>query len=545
MGYLAKSGDVDALQNLHVPQAGASLSALAGTVLDGKYRLGDIIGSGAMAHVFAAEQLRLGRAVAVKMLRTPLASDSRSLERFHTEALAASRVNHPHAVAIYDVGVTPAGIPYLVLERLRGPALADICASEKLATHRIITIGAQILSALDEAHGCGVIHRDLKTENVVVETRRDGGDFVKVVDFGIAALVDQPEGGVVGTPEYMSPEQIRGEVPQPTTDLYAVGVLLYELITGETPFAGGTLGEILERHLGQTPRPPGELAACPDDLAKVIMRALAKEPADRWESAAVMRTALLECMRDRLPTHTPQPIAAPRAAAPVPERKWDSRGSRPTVEDRPRQVERAQAASRASGLIGRADVVAEVAGFLAGAPDNRRGARTLVGPVGVGKASIVRAAVERLQAAGMTVHLAGPDPSGFGVSWVPIVSVLSAILGLPTKPDRDQFLEAIERAGLSERDASGLAELFGFPGPIAFLDGVARHAEACAAALALLTTGIREGEPVALGFLDVDRFDALSRELVLALAARLEGSRTRIIVTTSAPAQVPDDAARG
>src|SRR5262249_30011862 len=155
-----------------------SLDAMAGAVLEDKYKLIRVLGSGAMAHVYEAEQLRLGRSVAVKIMRVALVSDKRSVERFRTEALAASRINHPNAIAIYDVGVTKDGVPFMVMEHLRGTTLAETLGERPLSVERIVSIGAQILSALEEAHGCGVIHRDLKSENVVLEQRRDGTDLV-------------------------------------------------------------------------------------------------------------------------------------------------------------------------------------------------------------------------------------------------------------------------------------------------------------------------------------------------------------------------------
>src|SRR5262249_47232088 len=148
--------------------------------------------------------------------------------------------------------------------------------------------------ALEEAHGCGVIHRDLKSENVVLEQRRDGTDLVKVLDFGIAAFVGSGDSSIVGTPEYMAPEQIRGEPPQPATDLYAMGIMLYEMVTGRTPFAGVSLSSLLERHLAEPPAAPTRYnPKCPAPLEALILRALAKEPERRFRDAREMRAALL------------------------------------------------------------------------------------------------------------------------------------------------------------------------------------------------------------------------------------------------------------
>src|SRR5215813_1988979 len=276
-----------------MPRDTLSLEAMAGTILEDKYRLIRVLGSGAMAHLYEAEQIRLGRSVAVKIMRVALVSDKRSVERFRTEALAASRINHPNAIAIYDVGVTRDGVPYMVMEHLRGTTLAQALADRPFAVERIVSVGAQILSALEEAHGCGVIHRDLKSENVVLEARRDGSDFVKVLDFGIAAFVGSADQSIVGTPEYMAPEQIRGEPPLPATDIYAMGIMLYEMVTGRTPFAGVALSALLERHLTETRLPPSRSASCPPPLDAVSLKALEKQTRKRFADAREMRAALL------------------------------------------------------------------------------------------------------------------------------------------------------------------------------------------------------------------------------------------------------------
>ena len=214
------------------------LLKLAGATLGGKYRLVSLLGSGGMGVVYRAEQLGLGgRSVAVKLLRRDLIATR--FEWFRAEAMAASRINHPHAVAIYDFGVTPQDVPYLVMEHLRGNTLTSYIEQRVLTLGRIAAIGAQVLSALSEAHACGVVHCDLTADNVIVERLRDGDHFAKVIDFGLARLFDlkSRESHRIGTAEYMAPEQIRGDLIQPATDLYAVGVLLYEMMTGQTPFA--------------------------------------------------------------------------------------------------------------------------------------------------------------------------------------------------------------------------------------------------------------------------------------------------------------------
>ena len=290
---------------------------LAGTTLADKYRLVSLLGSGGMGVVYQAEQIGLGRSVAVKLLRRDLIATR--FEWFRAEAMAASRINHPHAVAVYDFGVTADSIPYLVMEHLRGGTLSSLIEAQSLSVARIVAIGSQVLSALAEAHACGVVHCDLTADNVIVERLREGGDFAKVIDFGLARLFDlaSRDSRLVGTAEYMAPEQIRGDLIQPATDLYAVGILLYEMVVGRTPFAASSVAVTLEGHLNAHTTPPHHIVpACPPALGELIMAALEKVPERRPTSAGDMRARLLAAgggERDREPRSSTGPAARPPA----------------------------------------------------------------------------------------------------------------------------------------------------------------------------------------------------------------------------------------
>ena len=233
----------------------AHAQRLVGRVLDDKYRLRGCIGIGGSGAVYKADQITLGRTVAVKILNDDLTRDARLVKRFQDEALAASRLNHPNTVSIIDYGQTSDGLLYLVMEHLRGPTLTHLIAKEHpLPPARVLAIVDQILAGVEEAHLAGVIHADLKSDNIIVEQRRTGQDTVKVVDFGIARLVNSPREGedrsISGTPEYMAPELIGGAPPSVATDLYAVGIVAYEMLTGQT-FAPGEYpaGPRIERNL--------------------------------------------------------------------------------------------------------------------------------------------------------------------------------------------------------------------------------------------------------------------------------------------------------
>ncbi len=220
---------------------------LVGRTLPGGYVILELVGIGGMGRVYRAEQTNLGRTVAVKIIHPHLVGEENTAARFITEARAASRLNHPNSVGIIDFGNTPDGQLYLVMEFLRGRDLARVIHEDGALTfRRIVDVLRQTLAALAEAHNESIVHRDLKPENIILEPVRSGGDFVKVVDFGLAKMraeTQQPgitsPGIVCGTPEYMSPEQARGDTLDARSDIYAVGVILYQLVSGRLPFEAG------------------------------------------------------------------------------------------------------------------------------------------------------------------------------------------------------------------------------------------------------------------------------------------------------------------
>jgi eukaryotic-like serine/threonine-protein kinase len=276
-----------------------------GQVVNGKFRVEALVGQGGMGRVYRARHLTLDRPVVLKMLHREWSGDPEVVGRFQREARAASRLNHPNSIAVLDFGAAEDGTLFMAMEYLAGRDLARVLAEDfPLGERRIADVGAQILSALAEAHAQGVVHRDLKPENVMVEPRRDARDHVKVLDFGIAKITapgaGEPRltqaGLVCGTPEYMSPEQARGDALDARTDLYSVGVILYQLATGELPFTSDTPVGYLTKHLSEVPVPPRarrpDLGISPA-LDAVIVRALEKDPAARFASAEAMRGALL------------------------------------------------------------------------------------------------------------------------------------------------------------------------------------------------------------------------------------------------------------
>ncbi len=291
-----------------VGNLGQSNDKFVGKTLPGGYAILDLISVGGMGRVYRAQQSALGRTVAVKIIHPHLLSDENSALRFMTEARAASQLNHPNSVAVFDFGRTDDGQPYLVMEFLRGKDLARVAYEEgPLPFSRVVDVLRQVLAALGEAHDLGIVHRDLKPENVILEALRRGGDFVKVVDFGLAKLkadaqaptnVTSP-GIVCGTPDYMAPEQGRGDAIDGRSDLYSVGVMLFQLLTGRLPFEADSPTQVVMMHMTIPVPDPRQVApdrSIPDSLVEVVFRALSKDPRDRYQEAAELAEALRQAL---------------------------------------------------------------------------------------------------------------------------------------------------------------------------------------------------------------------------------------------------------
>jgi eukaryotic-like serine/threonine-protein kinase len=271
-----------------------------------RYELGELVGYGGMAEVHRGRDVRLGRDVAIKVLRADLARDQTFLNRFRREAQAAAGLNHPAIVSVYDTGEDhgPDGsIPFIVMEYVEGRTLRDILRSEgRLPARRAMEIAAEVCAALDFSHRNGIVHRDIKPANVMIA--RDGS--VKVMDFGIAralsndaATVTQTA-AVIGTAQYLSPEQARGEMVDARSDVYSTGCLLYELVTGNPPFTGDSPVAVAYQHVRENaPVPSSVNPDVPRTLDSIVMKALAKNPLNRYQSAADMRADLLRALSDR------------------------------------------------------------------------------------------------------------------------------------------------------------------------------------------------------------------------------------------------------
>jgi serine/threonine protein kinase len=276
-----------------------------GTTLGGRYHIRRLCGEGAMGRVYEAQHIDIGRRVAIKVLHARFHHSADLVERFRREARAASKIGHPNIVDVTDSGSTPDGAFYFVMEFLDGINLEELILSTgPLPVERALLVTAQIARALEAAHAAEVIHRDLKPANVMLVNRNDEADFVKVLDFGISKDLDLGIGAAltrpdiaIGTPAYMAPEQAAGKTADALTDVYAVGGLLYEMLTATQPCGGDDAIEVLQRKASEDPRPIGELRPdLPRDVQRLVMRALARTPSDRQGSMSALKEQVVACL---------------------------------------------------------------------------------------------------------------------------------------------------------------------------------------------------------------------------------------------------------
>jgi len=521
---------------------------LVGRTLPGGYRVTHLVGVGGMGRVYCAEQVALGRTVAVKVVHPSLADEEQTAARFLNEARAASRLSHPNSVAIFDFGRTDDGRPYIVMEYLRGRDLSRVAADEgPLPLTRLVDVLRQTLAALEEAHALGIVHRDLKPDNIVLEPLRSGLDFVKVVDFGLAKILpssstDRAPSGpgaltrpglVCGTPEYMSPEQSRGDPLDGRSDLYSVGVVLFELLAGRVPFVADTATKTLLLHLTEAPPDPRDVApdrVIPAPFAEVTAKALAKDASDRFQSARELADALDQALLESegRPSFEPAPATAVRcracdASSPMGQKFCGDCGASivskppPSSSRRPPPLPRDDAFAAtlwpaevtgiapALPLLARDDAMAwldsryhEAGAVLAVA--------RIVGDDGMGKTRLLRELLARCALRRDFVVLVAPDPSRARIGDAALRTAIRALAAIPEGPIDPSVWDA------AYPDARmGLGLIFGADGDPPSGPGRRRAlAEALRWAIETAAERARAG-PVVLAVDDFDLIDGTSK----------------------------------
>lgn len=510
---------------------------LVGRVLGDKFRLTACIGIGGSGAVYKADQIALGRTVAVKILNEELSADQRMIKRFRDEAMSASRLNHPNCVSIIDYGQASDGLLYLAMEYVKGPTLTQLLVNENpLAVERVIDIVMQALAGIEEAHLAGVVHADLKADNIILDQRRAGIDVVKIVDFGIARLVtggrDPEDRSISGTPEYMAPEVISGAPPSFASDIYAVGIILYELLAYKTPFFAGSTTEILANHLkAAIPTLNSRREQVPKELDAIVAKALAKHPADRYPAAAEMREALRTLVRPRAAPTTDKCAHCGASCSPTFKFCPECGAPRQRIS---KTFEITQPVKDVLPLpmVGRTEELVRLLAHMRATPRAGGAGLLVMAPDGAGRTALLRAAYEQASQETRTIYQIGPDPSGLAAPYYPIRSLLAAMLQLPPVSSEAELHTAVLSFGLNDRDVPGIAQLFGHPTSLLELEPPVRRREMVWSTLRALERAAATG-PVTIVCEDVDRFDHPSLEILRRATETSELTLPPLVMTAS------------
>jgi serine/threonine-protein kinase len=561
------------------PQCGKKISDASqtnqdpylGMVISERYRLESLIGIGASGRVYRAGQISIGKAFAVKMLKPEFSHDPNWRQRFANEAKNTAKLNHPNVVSVVDYGVIDSGPSYLVMEFIEGRPLDAIIREDfPLPASRIIDLTLQILGALTEAHDLKIVHRDLKPENILVQQLRTHGEHVKILDFGIATLLEanayaitlsEDHAILCGTPEYMSPEQTRGAEVDARSDLYAVGIILYEMLTGTVPFSSSSPMETLRMQLEETPKRPSERVERDLGLLEdICLRALAKDPRNRYEHAHAFREAILAASHvdQKKGRRCPQcrhgaydhDVFCVRCGYRLPQE-----GASTHQEVSTSGKERVRRGSTQEHLVGSLPVLPvswpvtcvgrerEVASIIDFFTTESPHVRTfsIEGESGMGITRMLAEVSLALNRLGWVVYSIGSEASGFSPPMWPIRALVADILELDLDTVTSRELgRANNLLGGTIEALPGLAQLFNLGGPIAEAELAVRRRE-CLASIVECLTAAGRGSPVLLVFDDVHDFDHASKATLERLCraqaagpvAILFGTRSRLLAPTT------------
>ena len=553
---------------------------LAGAVVDGKYELTRLLGEGGMAWVYEGQQRSLNRRVAVKLMKPVPGGGDRRSQRFIREATTAARLMHPHILMILDTGITRGGLHYIVSEFLEGTDLGQLLFRQgRFPLARAVSHLNQVLAAVEQAHDHGVIHRDLKPDNIMIVPGLKR-ELIKVLDFGIAWTGDDHQrltarGEAVGTPAYMSPEQIKGQEVGAWTDIYALGIVLFEMLTGRLPFEGDSVHKLMKQQLRQ--EPPAvheEVQDVPVAVTDLIRRAMAKDPAKRYGSIAEFRQALFaaapnagDCMDccDACHHRHEDPleycpgssalamVSTPELEAPALAAGASSADTRnitplrspnvPQTVSVPRETTsiegllvgalRPHSGEIAAGpvetwLVDRGEALTNILTLLRGELPLVQ----VVGPPGAGKTALLDETARLLEAQPNPPRVlrAVSDPWHTRAPWYPVRRLVSESLHIPFEPDEAALREAALRPNLAPEDLPGLMALFNLHAEPPRTE--ARFRETVCSALRALAVGARSGRLCVL-LDDVDELDGCSKRFLAALSQMVRDGRGPGVVLAS------------
>jgi serine/threonine-protein kinase len=526
---------------------------MIGRTIGAGYTILEAVGAGGMGKVYRAERGALGKTFAVKVIHPHLAGDDNAVKRFNQEAQTSSKINHPNAVVVLDFGRTDDELLYLVMEFLRGRDLTHVVWElGRLPVLRASEILRQVLAALNEAHQLGIVHRDIKPENILVEPLATGGDFVKVVDFGLAKIRGDQSPGVTspglvcGTPDYMAPEQARGLAPDPRSDLYAAAVVLYQCVTGRLPFEAEHANDVLDLHVNAPPPDPRiYVPELPARFVDTLLRALAKSPDARFQSAVDFAEAL------RIAA---SPEANAAGLTPCPScgqgvtlgARFCGHCGHPMEAKAPRVASANNGPPAASDLaalpmLEREEALSQLELGLSRAAQGGLVALAVVGEEGAGRSRLLDVFNAHARSRCRRVVVARPDPHLAGVAYHAAREALCGLLGVDVADDLVAWFDrrGNEDPTLDGALRAGFLEICSPEGPVE-LDAEARG-DAAVRAITFALHEARGGDgagPVILAFENAHRMDGASLRVVRALMSR-PVSRPTLLVVTCTPQLVP------